>query len=126
MSVTVDAETILLLTTLTVSFSGPQTPRLSAPAAGVLSAARRHTERAVGGQGRAAELDLHISVAQLDGGMILGSRYTRSITDLIGVEGVRSTAAAPQWRSSSATAYVESDGQRRGQRYVTAGVATGG
>jgi len=37
--------------------------------------------------GAPAELDLHLSVAQLDGGLILGGRYTRNITDEIGVEG---------------------------------------
>jgi hypothetical protein len=34
-----------------------------------------------------AELDLHLSVAEVDTGLILGGRYTRNITDLIGVEG---------------------------------------
>jgi len=78
-----------------------------------------------------SELDLHLSVAQIDGGLILGARYTHEVTDLIGVEGgfdhdhgnSRSGEkllgyGGVRWKIGNSTSVAST--------YFTAGVAAGG
>jgi hypothetical protein len=78
-----------------------------------------------------AELDLHLSIAQIDGGMILGARYTRNITELIGVEGGFDHDHGNSRYGDKLLAYGDLrwklvPGYGVNRAYVTAGVATGG
>jgi len=78
-----------------------------------------------------AELDLHLSVAQVDGGLILGGRYTHSITDLIGVEGGFDHDHGNSRYGDKLLLYGNLrwkliTGNGLNSAYVTAGVAAGG
>jgi hypothetical protein len=78
-----------------------------------------------------SELDFHLSVAQIDGGLILGARYTHKVTDLIGVEGGFDHDHGSRrygekllgyggirWKLSGSSSFSSA--------YLTAGVAAGG
>ncbi len=78
-----------------------------------------------------AELDLHLSVAQVDGGLILGGRYTHRITDIIGVEGGFDHDHGNSRYGEKLLGYGElrwkvATGATGNITYVTAGVAAGG
>lgn len=78
-----------------------------------------------------AELDLHLAVTQIDGGLILGGRYTRRVTDLIGVEGGFDHDHGNSKYGDKLLVYGDvrwklGSGGSVTNAYVTAGVATGG
>jgi hypothetical protein len=78
-----------------------------------------------------AEIDLHLSVAQVDGGLILGGRYTHRITDIIGVEGGVDHDHGNSRYGEKLLAYGDlrwkiATGATGNVAYVTAGVAAGG
>jgi hypothetical protein len=77
------------------------------------------------------EIDLHLAVAQLDGGLILGGRYTHRVTDLIGVEGGVDHDHGNSRHGEKLLAYGDlrwkvATGSTGNVAYVTAGVAAGG
>lgn len=77
------------------------------------------------------EIDMHLSLAQLDGGLILGGRYTHRMTDLIGVEGGFDHDHGNSRYGDKLLAYGDlrwkvSTNAKGDNAYVTAGVATGG
>jgi len=77
------------------------------------------------------EIDLHLSLAEVDGGLILGGRYTHRVTDLIGVEGGFDHDHGNSRHNDKLLAYGDlrwkvSTSANGSNAYVTAGVAAGG
>jgi hypothetical protein len=77
------------------------------------------------------EIDLHLSLVPLDGGLILGGRYTHRITDIIGVEGGVDHDHGNSRYGEKVLAYGDvrwklATAASGNVAYVTAGIAAGG